>query len=99
LSFEMRVGRVGDNRNVPEREVGFMTYESSLIFEEKASLVQSDSLLSFQFLNAYGGGTQQEPERMLMLAVLEDAVTCIQKYASISKGRGKRWFREPWSGS
>jgi hypothetical protein len=27
-----------------------------------------------------------EPEKALMLAVLEDAITCIQK--------GKRWFRE-----
>jgi hypothetical protein len=71
-----------------------MTYESSLILEEKASFVQSDPLLSLQFLNTYGGRTQQEPERMLMLAVLEDAVTCIQKYASVSKGKEKRWFRE-----
>jgi hypothetical protein len=69
-----------------------MAYESSLILEEKA--VQPDHLLSFQFFNTHGERTQQEPERMLILAVLEDAVTCIQKYASISKAREKRWFRE-----
>ena len=71
-----------------------MAYESSPILEEKASLVQPDPLLSFQFLNTYDGTTQQGPERMLMLAVLDDAVACIEKYASVSKGREKRWFRE-----
>ena len=72
-----------------------MNHESNLTLDEKAgSLFQSDHLLSIQFFENCRRKNSLEPERMLMLAVLEDAVVCIQKYASASKGRGKRWFRE-----
>ena len=64
-----------------------MRYPGALTLEEKVdSLLQSDPLLSIRFFDAHCRRSCLEPEKALMLAVLEDAVTCIQK--------GKRWFRE-----
>ena len=35
-----------------------------------------------------------EPEKKLMLAILEDAVACFQKYVFARDGKGKALFRE-----
>ena len=72
-----------------------MIYPGSLSLEEKlASLFQPDELLPNQFFDTLRRKAYLEPEKALMLAVLEDAVWCIQKYAECSKGRGKRLFNE-----
>src|SRR5262249_42595060 len=34
------------------------------------------------------------PERLLMLAVLENAVTCYRRYARARDSRARRWFEE-----
>ena len=72
-----------------------MIYKPGLTLEEKAIFqFQPAHLPSFQFLDTCRRKTYQQPERMLMLAVLEDAVAGIHKYGSVSKGKRKRWFHE-----
>lgn len=57
-------------------------------------LVEPEVLLPSQFFDRYKGRAILEGERRLMLAVLEDAVSCFQKYAGATRPRGQRLFRE-----
>ncbi len=66
-----------------------MTYQTGLRVEEKvASLFQPDILLPAQYK------ANLEPEKELMLAVLEDAVRCFQKYLFAQHSKGKTMFQE-----
>ena len=79
----------------PDREVVFMTYETGLSVEEKvSSLFQPDTLLPAQYFETFRRKSHLEPEKRLMLAVLEDAVACFQKYLLARDGRGRAMFRE-----
>ena len=72
-----------------------MNHEASLSVEEKiASLFQQDTLLPAQYFDTYRRKSHLEPEKRLMLAVLEDAITCFQKHALTRESRGKALFRE-----
>ncbi len=72
-----------------------MTYESSLSLEEKvASLFQPDTVLPAQYLETVRRKTHLEPEKKLMLSVLEDAVGCFQKYAFTRDAHGKSLLHE-----
>jgi hypothetical protein len=72
-----------------------MGYETKLNVEEKvASLFQPDTLLPAQYLDTYRRKTHLAPETRLMLAVLEDAVACFQKYVLARDGKGREMFRE-----
>ena len=72
-----------------------MAYESGLSVEERvASLFQPDTLLPAQYLETVRRKTHLESEKKLMLAVLEDAVACFQKYAPARDVRGQSLFRE-----
>ena len=72
-----------------------MRNESKLTTDKKATpLFQVDPLLPAQYFDSFRSGTRLAPERVLMLAVLEDAFTCIQKYGLFSKGKERRWFHE-----
>jgi hypothetical protein len=52
-------------------------------FEEKALAVfQPDILVGTQYLATYRRKFHLDPERVLMLAVLEDAVVCFQEYVN-----------------
>ena len=62
--------------------------------DEVASLFQPDSLLPVQYFDNFRRKVQTEPEKRLMLAVLEDALACFQKHFSSRGGRGLRLFRE-----
>jgi hypothetical protein len=62
--------------------------------EDMASLFQPDSLLPVQYFENFRRKVQTEPEKRLMLAVLEDALTGFQKHFSSRGGRGLRLFRE-----
>ncbi|HEY3306592.1 MAG TPA: hypothetical protein VGL70_23980 [Candidatus Binatia bacterium] len=62
--------------------------------EDMASLFQPDSLLPVQYFDNFHRKVQTEPEKRLMLAVLEDALACFQKHFSSRGGRGLRLFRE-----
>jgi hypothetical protein len=72
-----------------------MGYEAKLNVEEKvASLFQPDTLLPAQYLDTYRRKTHLDPETHLMLAVLEDAVACFQKYVFARDGKSRGMFRE-----
>ena len=61
-----------------------MTYNATLGVEEKvASLFQPDDLLPAQY-----------PEKKLMLAILDDAIDCFQKYIFAYNSRRKAIFHE-----
>lgn len=72
-----------------------MTYETGLSVEEKvASLFQPDTLLPAQYFETFRRKTHLEPEKRLMLAVLEDAIACFQKYIFARDSKGKAMFRD-----
>ena len=62
--------------------------------ERVSSLFQPDTLIPEQFQETFRRLTHLEPEKRLMLAVLEDGVACFQKYAAARDGRGKTIFKE-----
>jgi hypothetical protein len=76
-----------------------MNNEAGLSIDERiASLFQQDTLLPAQYLDTFRRKSFLEPEKRVMLAVLEDAITCFQKYALARDGRGKALFidAEAW---
>jgi len=58
------------------------------------SLLQPDTLLPAQCLETIRRENHLDPEKMLMLAVLEDGVICFQKYISTQDEKGKRLLSE-----
>lgn len=58
------------------------------------SLFQPDVIAPIQYLEKWRCRRCQNPESLLMFAVLEDAVTCFQQFSSASSRRGKAIFRE-----
>lgn len=72
-----------------------MAYEQGLSMEERvSSLFQPDTLLPEQYLDTFRRKLQLEPEKKLMLAILEDGIACFQKYVFARDGKGKALFRE-----
>jgi hypothetical protein len=57
-------------------------------------LAEPEVLMPSQYLDLQRGHSPYEGEKRLMLAVLEDAISCFQKYAGASKGRRQRLFKE-----
>lgn len=57
-------------------------------------LFEPDALLPAQFYAAFRGSSGTRGEKRLMLAVLEDALDCFQKYATSSDGQGQALFEE-----
>ena len=56
-----------------------MSYDTGLSMEERvSSLFQPDTLLPDQYLDTYRRKVHLEPEKKLMLAILEDAIACFQ---------------------
>ncbi len=58
------------------------------------SLSQPDTLLPAQYLETIRRENHLDPEKMLMLAVLEDGVICFQKYITTQDEKGKRLLSE-----
>jgi len=78
-----------------DREVMGMSYETGLSVEEKVtSLFQPDTLLPSQYFETFRRRAHLEPEKRLMLAVLEDAIACFQKYVFARDAKGKAIFRD-----
>ena len=71
--------------------VGLSTKE---IDERVASLFQPDTILPPQYLETVCRKTHLEAEQELMLVILEDAVTCFQKYFAARDKIETRLFRE-----
>ena len=59
-----------------------------------ATLFEPDVLLPAQFFAAFRRAGGLERERLLMLAVLEDAIDCYQKFAHARDPRGEQMFEE-----
>lgn len=69
--------------------------QTALRAEEKAlALFQPDILAKSQYLANSQRRLHLEPERKLMLAVLEDAISCFQRYATASHPKGRALFAE-----
>jgi len=58
------------------------------------SILQPDTLLPAQYLETVRSKTYPEPEKKLLFAVLEDAVTCFQKHFVARDKIGMRLFGE-----
>lgn len=72
-----------------------MSNRGALCFERNThSLFHSDPLSSNEFFETFKQRLYLEPERFLMLAVLQDAITCLEKYAAFRSGGNKRLFDE-----
>jgi hypothetical protein len=72
-----------------------MSYEKGYNAEERVtSLFQPDTLLPAQYLETQRRKSHLEPEKLLMLAVLEDAIACFQKYVLARDVKGRQMFRE-----
>ena len=73
-----------------------LRYEARQAFnadERIASLFEPDTLLSTQYFGNLRRKTLLEPEKRLMLAILEDAINCYQDNL-LAKGRAGRLFKE-----
>ena len=69
--------------------------QSGLTADERiASLFQPDTLLSAQYFENFRKQILPEPEKRLMLAILEDAVNCFQENFLATNGKKKRLFEE-----
>ena len=67
---------------------------SRINLEDKiTSLFEPDTLLSAQYLDLHRKALL-EPEKRLMLAVLEDAINCFQVNVMAQSGRRKKLFNE-----
>lgn len=72
-----------------------VTYKTAINVHEKvASLFQPDTLLAAQYLELCRRKTYLEPEKRLMLAVLEDAIGCFQHCFLARDEKGKGLFRD-----
>ena len=71
-----------------------MTYESGRTIEKMASSFQPDPVLPAQYFDTVRSRDHLEPEKRLMLAILEDTIMCFQKYALAQSSKGKRLFHE-----
>ena len=70
-------------------ELGSMNTEQKI-----TSLFEPDTLVSAQYFQNFRRKTGLEPENRLILAMLEDAVSCFQVYVTARSGRGKKLFSE-----
>jgi hypothetical protein len=67
-----------------------------MIYRENSmdSLAQVDTLAPLELLERVKRTAYQEPERALMVAVLRDAITCLEKYGALKSSGNKRLFDE-----
>jgi len=62
--------------------------------ERTLSIVGNDSDASRRYLDTFRRSEYLEPEKVLLLALLEDAIQLFQKYRSARDRAGKAQFRE-----
>ena len=80
-----------------DAQAGSFRYEARQAFnvdERIASLFEPDALLSVQYFGNLRRKTLLEPERRLMLAILEDAINCYQDNLLAKHGSAGRLFTE-----
>lgn len=72
-----------------------MFREDQLTHSEKSvSLMQLDTLVPYQYLATTKRKLPLEAEKRLMLAVLEDAIFCFQKYCNARSRKEQRLFAD-----
>ena len=62
--------------------------------ERQGGLFEPDVVLPAQFFRGLRGREAHGGERQLIIAVLEDAINCLQKNLFATDSRGRRLFRE-----
>lgn len=62
--------------------------------QEMDSLIQTDSLAPVQYMDLLKPQVPAAAEKRLMIAILEDAIECYQKYLHGDHRKGKTIFRE-----
>jgi hypothetical protein len=62
--------------------------------EQRSILFLPDMLLADQYSAVFRKTSPLEPEKSLMMAILEDAIDCYQKYLRAKDKRGKGLFHE-----
>ena len=72
----------------------YETRQAFTMDERIASLFEPDKLLSDQYFGNLRRKTLLEPERRLMLAILEDAINCYQDNLLAQRSRARRLFTE-----
>ena len=73
-----------------------MRTRGAAIQDRSGGLFEPDVLLPGQFFSFFRKEAGFDRERRLMLAVLEDAIDCFQKYAHTNDLRGKQLFAESY---
>ncbi len=71
-----------------------MLSESQWLEAETAGVFQAESVDVHGYFHACRRRKLAEPESRLMFAVLEDALRCLEKYASAGSGKAKTLFDE-----
>jgi len=72
-----------------------MNYGTRLTIEDKvSSLFHLDPVIPAEYQDTFRRRTHLEPEKTLMLSVLEDAIECFQKHAQARNRKAKHLFRE-----
>ena len=62
--------------------------------ERAATLFQPDTLIAAQYSGTFRRKLYLQPEKRLMLAILEDAIFCFKKYVMSRDRKGKTLFRD-----
>ena len=73
-----------------------MRSRGTSIQDRSGGLFEPDILLPGTFFSFFQKEAGFDRERRLMLAVLEDAIDCFQKYAHTEDSRGKQLFAESY---
>ncbi len=73
----------------------------NVVSDTFAHLLQPDTLLPSQYFSALRRKGAHEPERRLVVAVLQDAVDCFQKHLAARDRRARQLYldAEEWIGS
>jgi len=86
--------RHNENRGVTKIQLDDITLSKEEIEKMVASLFEPDTVLCAQYLETVCRKNHLLAEQKLMLAVLEDAVSCFQKYFAARDKIGTSLFRE-----
>jgi hypothetical protein len=80
-----------------ETRTGSFGYKAHQTFnsdENILSFFEFDALLPMQYFERFRSKTLLEPEKKLMLALLEDAISCFQNNVLARSGKSKKLFEE-----
>ena len=77
----------------PTESSGYKVPQTFNSDENIVSLFEPDMLVSTQYFENLRSKTLLEPEKRLMLAVLEDAINCFQDNVLAQSGKEKEAFR------